>query len=73
MADKSLIMNFINEQGKKAALRVDCVRDDLTQVQISDLMNTIITRNIFKTSGGDIKTRDSAQLTETNVTDFNVR
>lgn len=73
MADKSLVMNFLNEQGKKVSLRVDCVKDDLTQTQISDLMNVIISKNIFKTNGGDIKTRDSAQMTEKNVTNFEVR
>lgn len=31
MADKSLVMNFLNEQGKKVALRVDSVKEDLTQ------------------------------------------
>lgn len=73
MADKSLVMNFLNEQGKKVALRVDSVKEDLTQEQISQLMDTIIAKNIFKTTGGDIKSRDSAQITEKNVTSFDVR
>lgn len=73
MADKTLVMNFLNEQGKKVSVRVDSVKEDVTQAQITDLMNTIIAKNIFKTNGGDMKSRDSAQLTERNVTNFEVK
>ena len=47
MADKSLILGFLNEEGKKVSVRVNGVKDTLTQSEISAVMDTIITENIF--------------------------
>ncbi|GLC30806.1 DUF2922 domain-containing protein [Clostridium omnivorum] len=67
MADKSLMMSFMNEQGKKVSIRVDGVKDGVTQAEISAAMDAIIAKNIFETAGGDLKIKDSAQIVEKTV------
>lgn len=67
MADKSLMMSFMNEKGKKVSIRVDGVKDGITQAEISAAMDAIIAKNIFETAGGDLKIKDSAQIVEKNV------
>lgn len=73
MADKSLVMSFLNEQGKRVSLRVNSVKDDLTETQASQLMDTVIAKNIFETTGGDLKMKDSAQIVERNTSKLNVK
>lgn len=67
MADKSLMMSFMNEQGRKVSIRVDGVKDGVTQAEISSVMDTIMAKNIFETTGGDLKIKDSAQIIEKTV------
>lgn len=67
MADKSLMMSFMNEQGKKVSIKVDGVKDGVTQAEISSVMDTIMAKNIFETTGGDLKIKDSAQIVEKTV------
>jgi hypothetical protein len=73
MADKSLLMTFLNELGEKASITVPAVREDLTEAEVSAAMDSIITGNVFTTSGGDLKIKHSAQVTERTVTALDVR
>lgn len=73
MSEKTLTMNFLNEQGKKFSLRVDGVKDDIKNEDITQVMNNIIAKNIFATNGGDLKIKDSAQITEKNVNKIQVK
>lgn len=61
---KSLLMGFMNEDGKKVSLRIDGIREDLTESQVSAVMDTIVSKNIFQSSGGDFKIKDSAEIYE---------
>ena len=40
MADKSLILGFLNEVGKKVSIKVNGVKDTLTQLEISTVMDS---------------------------------
>lgn len=62
MIEKSLLMSFVNEEGKKASIRLEGVRDDLDSQEIEAVMNAVISKNIFKTNGGDMKEKHSAQI-----------
>lgn len=62
MVEKSLIMTFINEEGKKASIRLEEINEAVTEQEVSAAMDTLIGANIFGTSGGDIKSKDSAQI-----------
>ena len=73
MAEKSLIMTFLNELGSRVSVSLPGVRDDVTQAEVSAAMDVIIAKNIFQTKGGDLIKKYSAQITERNVTELNVR
>lgn len=73
MSEKSLSMNFINEQGKKFSVRVDGIKEDTKQEDVAKVMDTIIAKNIFATNGGNLKVKDSAQIIERNVQKLEVK
>lgn len=73
MADKRLNMVFINDSNKKVSISLDGVRDDVTKEQASTLMDTIILKNIFITSGGELKSKDSAEVVAKDVVELQVK
>ena len=73
ITDKSLVMVFLNELGARATITLPCIKDALTQEEVSAAMDVIIEKNIFSTTGGDLKVKQSAQITERSVTDLAVR
>jgi hypothetical protein len=73
MADKSLVMTFLNEEGSRASITLPAVRDNVTELEVAAVMDAIIARNIFTSSGGDLVTKHAAQVTEKNVTELAVR
>jgi hypothetical protein len=73
MVDKNLVMTFLNEEGSKASITVPSVRDNLTELEVAAVMDAIIARNIFTSSGGDLVTKHAAQVTEKSVTALVVR
>jgi hypothetical protein len=73
MPDKSLVMSFMNEEGKKVSLRLDGIKEDITGDAVGLVMDTIITKNIFQTTGGDLKVKDSAQIVSRDVQALEVK
>ena len=73
MADKRLSMVFINDANKKVSISLDGVRDDVTKEQASALMDTIILKNIFATTGGDLKSKESAEIVAKDVVELQVK
>ena len=70
---KTLVMNFLNESGKKTAIRVNNVKEDVTEAEVKAAMDVILAKNIFATTGGDLKVKDSAQIDDKNSTDLSVK
>lgn len=73
MGDKSLVMVFLNELGARVSVTLPSVKDGITAQEVSDAMDVIIEKNIFKSTGGDFKVKHSAQITERNVTALEIR
>ena len=73
MADKSLVMTFLNQMGSRASITVPGVRDAVTEQEVSAAMDSVIAANIFESSGGDLVAKHSAQITERSVTSLEVR
>lgn len=69
----TLVMNFLNEAGKKTAVRVNNVKENMTDLEVKTLIGVILTKNIFTTSGGDLKAIDSAEVIDKNSTDLSVK
>jgi Protein of unknown function (DUF2922). len=73
MADKTLLMTFLNAEGSKASVTIPGVKDDVTEAEVSAAMDAIIAKNIFSSNGGDLKSKQAAQITERNVTALEVK
>lgn len=73
MAEKTLVMTFLNSLGSKTSVTLPGVKADVTPAEISAAMDVIIAKNIFQSSGGDLLTKHAAQITEKNVTLLEVR
>lgn len=73
MADKSLVMTFLNQRGEKTSITVPNVKDNLIESDVTAAMDSIIAGNIFASTGGDLVAKHSAQITEKTVTALEVR
>lgn len=73
MATKSLVMSFLNAQGKKVSLTVNDVKDNLTNADVSKAMDTILAQNIFHSTGGDLKSKDSAEIVDKATSKLTVK
>lgn len=69
---KTLVMNFLTEQGKKSSIRFKDISDAVKSEDVIAAMDAIISGNIFSTSSGDLKTKDSAQLIDTSIEEFDL-
>lgn len=70
---KTLVMNFLNEEGKKTAIRVNNIREDITDLEVSTAMDVIIQKNIFSSTGGDLKFKDSASITDRTSSELSIK
>lgn len=61
---KTLTMTFVSETGDKVNIGVNGVKDTATAAEVKAVMDTIIAKNVFNSSGGDLKTKYAAQLSE---------
>jgi hypothetical protein len=69
----TLQMVFQNETGKNVSISIPEVREDVTEVDIKTLMQTIIAKNVFESTGGNLITIMSASLVSRDVQEFAVR
>lgn len=73
MSDKSLVMTFLNAEGSKASITIPAVNDTITETEVAAAMDVVISKNIFSSTGGDLKSKNSAQVTERNVIALEVK
>lgn len=68
----SLSMTFITEYGLKSTLTIGGVKAGITKDEANTLMDTIIAKNIFTTKSGAFVKKESAKLTQRQVTKFEI-
>ncbi|AJG99822.1 hypothetical protein LF65_03259 [Clostridium beijerinckii] len=68
----SLSMTFLTVAGEKSTLSVSGVKPTLTKDEVNALMDTVIAKNVFKTNSGDLVKKSGAQVTQRQVTKFEV-
>ncbi|SNX53544.1 DUF2922 domain-containing protein [Thermoanaerobacterium sp. RBIITD] len=68
-----LQMNFKNKIGKNFRINVDNALDTLTDDQVKSAMQSILTKNIFDTSGGELVEIVGANLVSTTEKEFAVK
>ncbi len=49
------------------------VREDITEAEVSAAMDVIIEKNVFTSTGGDLKSKDSAEIVDRSTTDLTVK
>ncbi len=62
---KKLSMSFRNTSGKTVTLSLADPRPDLTAADVTTVMDAIIAKNVFSTSGGDLVVKDRAVVVDT--------
>ena len=72
METRVLYMTFKNSLGNSCTISVDDPRTDLTEQNIIDFMNLVVTKNIFQPKGYDITTTVSAKVVNANTTEYNL-
>jgi len=70
---KTLTMSFLNEEGRRATIRLNTVKEEVTELEVQGAMDIILARNIFSTKGGDLKVKDSAVIVSREDTELAVR
>lgn len=68
----TLSMTFLTSTGEKSTMSVSNVRDNLTQDEAVALMDLIIANDIFETAKGNFVSKSAAQVTERQVTKFEI-
>lgn len=68
----SLSMTFLTTNGIKSTLTVSGVKPTLTKDEVNTLMDTIIAKNVFLTDSGELAKKSTAQLTQKQVTKYEV-
>ncbi|NRT76089.1 DUF2922 domain-containing protein [Clostridium beijerinckii] len=68
----SLSMTFLTVAGEKSTLSVSGVKPTLTKDEVNALMDTVISKNVFKTDSGDLVKKSGAQVTQRQITKFEV-
>lgn len=69
---KILVLTFRNEEGINYSLRLRYPKDTLTSQEVNTLMDTIISENIFATTGGDLVSKVSAVVQDTEAQTFQI-
>lgn len=70
---KTLQMVFLNEAGKNVTISIPDVRDDITSEDIKTLMQLIISKNVFDSTGGNFVSVMSADVVTRDVQEMTVR
>lgn len=70
---KTLQMVFQNQIGKNVSINITDVKDAITSEEIKTLMQLIITKNIFESTGGDLVAIMSADIVTRDVQEIAVR
>ncbi len=68
----TLSMTFLTAAGEKSTLSVSGVKPALSKDEVNALMDTVIAKNVFKTNSGDLVKKSGAQVTQRQVTKFDV-
>lgn len=70
---KTLQMVFQNQVGKNITISVPEVKDNVTEAEIKTLMQLIVAKNIFESTGGDLITLMEANIVSRDVQEVAVR
>ena len=64
----TLRMTFKNQNGRNSSISLNDPKDDLEADDVKDVMDDVIDKNVFITTGGNLVTKVKAVITETSDT-----
>ena len=65
-------MTFKTTDDKKVSLSVDNPREDITESEIKDAMDLVVSKNIFAPNGADIVSAVEAKVAVTDTTAYDL-
>ena len=68
----NLIMTFINQGNSKVSLSVQDPREDITEAEIKEAMELVVSKNIFAPNGFDLVSAVDAKGGVTETTPFDL-
>ena len=69
---KRLLMTFKTTDDKKVSLSVDNPREDITESEIKDAMDLVVSKNICAPNGADIVSAVEAKVVVTDTTAYDL-
>ena len=69
---KRLLMTFKTTDDKKVSLSVDNPREDITESEIKDAMDLVVSKNIFAPNGADIVSSVESKFIVTDTTAYDL-
>ena len=72
MIQRTASMSFKDEAGKKYTLSVSDIKEEVEELKIVALMDTIIDKKLIKTGAGDLIEKQSAQVVVKDTTSIEV-
>ena len=69
---KRLLMTFKTTDDKKVSLSVANPREDITESEIKDAMDLVVSKNIFAPNGADIVSAVEAKVVVTDTTAYDL-
>lgn len=69
---KTLELIFVTATGKEATLSVEDPKENLTQLELQNGMQSIIAQNIFEVEGAAFTVAKAARIVERNVVELTI-
>ncbi|WP_028308101.1 DUF2922 domain-containing protein [Desulfitibacter alkalitolerans] len=72
MLTRRLELQFFNEAGTRATIGLDDPKEDLTDVEVRNAMESILAEDVFTSPRGDLVAIAGARIVAREVTEFSV-
>ena len=70
MIQRTASMSFKDVAGKKYTVSIKDIKEDVEDVAVVSLMDTIINKNLIKTENGDLVEKQAAQVVVKDTTEI---
>jgi hypothetical protein len=70
MIQRTASMSFKDVAGKKHTISIKDIKEDVEDVAVVSLMDTIINNNLIKTENGDLVEKQAAQVVVKDTTEI---
>ena len=70
MIERTASMSFKDAGGKKLTLSIKDIKEDVEELKVVALMDTIIDKKLIKTENGDLIEKQAAQVVVKDITEI---